>query len=1341
MGSAKGAEGLLELTADGPIGEPANVGRGRKYLLTGGGTGGHVTPNIAILTEIRAQEPDARYLYVGSRHGYETRVVEAGIPFRSVSCAPFVSPRQPIRFLRMLLRIFLGVCGAFWVLARFRPDVVVASGGYVSVPTVIAAWLLRRRIYVHESNVHPGLANRLLAVLATRVGASFRESLDQLPAGKSFHAGYPVRRQICEGSSDRARVRFQIPADRRVAFIVGGSMGARSINRGTVEALKTLLKNDNIAVIHSTGLSATGDYEAYRDTKARLEKCGISDVIPGRYICQPFFQDIQDVYALADLVVARAGAGTVMELATVGKASLLIPKSDVPGDHQLLNAVALQRAGSAEVLFEEKASDGGRLITRVRGDALARKISDLLDQPEELRAMGAKARHIARPDALLANVESVRKLAHADVLPETVHEKVRVGFLSAPGGSKQELLFHRNVIGAGLFADIKLRRSDGKARAIIVRARSEHGVEYELIPRRGLVSVNGTAASGRTRLAPADRLDFGGEALQFEFEEREVERVVDRGGSGIKVMVTTIGTFVSRVFGFLRESVAAAVFGLGNITDITAVGISIANFFRGVFAEVAVDTAFLPTYLQLHRTGRRDAANRLFSAVVTWALVLTVAVTVVAVFTMPAWMPHLAGGFAERGILPDAILVTRIMFPYLILVSLAAIISAVLKACNRFAVPAFSSIPFTLGILAGTLGYSQYGLPALGVGVLIGGLGQVLCQLPTLFSREVWRGYGLALRPTFGFREPAVGKVGRVAPNIVLDVSIQKTSSVVDKALASGVGAGAAASLYWGMQIFQLPFALISQSINTVILKELSESQATKEKEWTRRLLASGINWTMFTLLPLTVAMVVLAEPIVRLLFGYGKFGEADVQRVATTLRWYSVGLVGWGLTGLFGRFFSARMEQMKATWTSVIGLVVNITTAVLLVRAGLGEAGIALGTSACFLLTAGLRFALLNSSLRLEGIAVRPTDIVPSLTQTCLATAGATLAAVVVYPAVRDFRAFPEFLNRLFVLMVPMGFGAFAFAATALLVRSEQVEELLLRLGRKRGGREGGGSEPTPVNPYCMEPPARLLSWVQNKANRGVRDQFNLARRATLFLESKDWRTRNIGIKLIGELKLRAFRYDLCSIVRDRTPAPRFERMIGGDFHQPGFVRRNAIAALVALEELDEDIERALMMALQDPYYEVRTEACKALGGWSRELTGAGREEATVRLSRLALERNFEVACEATAALGKIAPDETVVATFKQLHYHRNWQVRERLVQAYGDLYSRGILPDSTRVLALLDDVLTTSEGFTPRFVLKERLSELQNRLLERTEPKPEPRVVAPIPTPAPENTAEAAA
>ena len=249
----------------------------RRYLLTGGGTGGHVTPNIALIGEIRRRDPDAQFLYIGSARGYEAKVRELGIKLVNVPCAQSVSPRRPIRFLWMLAVTLAGAAKALLVMLWFRPSVVIATGGFVSVPAVLAAALLRRRIFLQEQNARLGAANRFLAQFAGRVGLTFRAVAARVRRAE----GNPrrlshSRSKIETGSPEAARERYGIPEGQKVVFVVGGSMGSRSINRGMVEALKTVLRDDRISVIHSTGLAATHDYHAYDDTCERLRQLGLS---------------------------------------------------------------------------------------------------------------------------------------------------------------------------------------------------------------------------------------------------------------------------------------------------------------------------------------------------------------------------------------------------------------------------------------------------------------------------------------------------------------------------------------------------------------------------------------------------------------------------------------------------------------------------------------------------------------------------------------------------------------------------------------------------------------------------------------------------------------------------------------------------------------------------------------------------------------------------------------------------------------------------------------------------------------------------------------------------------
>ena len=466
------------------------------------------------------------------------------------------------------------------------------------------------------------------------------------------------------------------------------------------------------------------------------------------------------------------------------------------------------------------------------------------------------------------------------------------------------------------------------------------------------------------------------------------------------------------------------MFGLGRTLDLFAVGLRISNFFRAVFAEVAVDSAFLPTFVQLFRGGRKAEANKLFSTVLKLTLLLTTLTTVLAMVTLPMWIEWVTPGFTAKGLIDEAITITRIMFPYLILISVAALLAAVLKAFNHYALPANASIMFNLGVMAGIALYPTFGIAALGYGVLAGGLGQVLIQIPPLLGSEIRRGHGFRFAQSVHVANPGLKRVGRVTPNVLADTTISKAGEVVDITIASMLVEGAIGALNLGRTIFLLPFGLIAQTLNTVLLKELSEGMATQDAKFARRMMIGGINWTIFLLLPTSAAMVILAEPIVRALLQYGRFGTDEVPLVALAVKCYAVGLVGWGLVALTGRFFAARGQMGLGTLTNAVALVVSVGLSLALVKTPFGFAGIALSSGITFTLAAFLRLALLNKSLREEEAAISFADVWPTIFHTTLATSTAAIAAAMSLAAVRNFAAFPgdigTIVNRVFRLGVP---------------------------------------------------------------------------------------------------------------------------------------------------------------------------------------------------------------------------------------------------------------------------------------------------------------------------------
>ena len=366
-----------------------------KILVTGGGTGGHVSPALATIQAVQALAVGAdwtpEFRYVGSRNGVEQGLVEAaGIPFVGVQSgklrrASSVRGLLTLKNLGDALRVPIGIGQAIGEVRRFRPDAVLATGGYVSVPPVIAAGLLRRPVLIHEQTVQIGLANRIAARFATRIALTFEGAASELPPSlrpKTFVTGNPVRQAIFGGSRERAVQRFGFDSSEHLPtiYVTGGALGAKSINAALEAVLPELLSA--CRVIHQCG-RADGEHCA-------SVRAGLPPNLQRRYLVVPFVgSEIADIFALCNLIVGRSGAGTVTEAAAVGLPALFIPLVPTGGDEQTRNAKRSADAGAAKVLPSAELSSP-RLLAEIQA---------LLSEPAHLKAMGNAALTLATPNA------------------------------------------------------------------------------------------------------------------------------------------------------------------------------------------------------------------------------------------------------------------------------------------------------------------------------------------------------------------------------------------------------------------------------------------------------------------------------------------------------------------------------------------------------------------------------------------------------------------------------------------------------------------------------------------------------------------------------------------------------------------------------------------------------------------------------------------------------------------------------------------------------------------------------------------------------------------------------
>ena len=376
---------------------------GKRFIFTGGGSGGHVSPALAVITELKREMPDSEILYVGMAGKAECAMVpKAGVPLRLVKSAPMPAGKSPVQLAKFAVTLTLGILKAIGILLSFRPDLVFATGGYVSAPTVFGAWILRKisfglfktKILLHESNVDLGKMNKMAAHAADFIAVSFPETIKSLKSEKSFYSGYPVRSTISRHDKSEARKTLGIPEKSFVIFAFGGSQGSRTINRVLAEAAPELLKDPDIFIINGAGkpFGSSGGYDGCKDVREILKKEGLAG--NDRYLLKDFIDDMGLYYAASDLLVIRAGAGSIMEVCRQGKPSVIIPITNLANDHQVGNARFIGKLGAARVVYEEPEALSPTGIAFADKNEFIRTVSELKGDADALKEMSEKAKNI-----------------------------------------------------------------------------------------------------------------------------------------------------------------------------------------------------------------------------------------------------------------------------------------------------------------------------------------------------------------------------------------------------------------------------------------------------------------------------------------------------------------------------------------------------------------------------------------------------------------------------------------------------------------------------------------------------------------------------------------------------------------------------------------------------------------------------------------------------------------------------------------------------------------------------------------------------------------------------------
>jgi UDP-N-acetylglucosamine--N-acetylmuramyl-(pentapeptide) pyrophosphoryl-undecaprenol N-acetylglucosamine transferase len=361
-------------------------------LISGGGTGGHIYPGIAVAQGIQQLEPNTQLFYVGKKDGLEATIVaKSGLPIQFFGITAQGLSRKISRLnLTAIYRNVIGLKQSFAILSSVKPEVVFGTGGYVSASAVFAAQWKGIPTLILEQNLIPGLANKLLGKRAAAIALSFPETKKYFPKKKVVVTGTPVRLQLKNLNKPESRKFFKLEPNITTILVFGGSQGAVTINRAVISAMQVLEKKEiNLQLILQTGQKNYSEI-------AEKAKC-----LTSRIMVVPYIDDMAKAYAAADLVISRSGAISIAEITVCGLPSILIPYPYATANHQEKNARMLETYGAAKVILESELTP----------EILAKLIHKLLTQPDLLSAMALKSKGVAKPDATFDICKIIQRLA------------------------------------------------------------------------------------------------------------------------------------------------------------------------------------------------------------------------------------------------------------------------------------------------------------------------------------------------------------------------------------------------------------------------------------------------------------------------------------------------------------------------------------------------------------------------------------------------------------------------------------------------------------------------------------------------------------------------------------------------------------------------------------------------------------------------------------------------------------------------------------------------------------------------------------------------------------------
>ncbi len=421
------------------------------------------------------------------------------------------------------------------------------------------------------------------------------------------------------------------------------------------------------------------------------------------------------------------------------------------------------------------------------------------------------------------------------------------------------------------------------------------------------------------------------------------------------VLLMAAATAISRVLGLFRDVAIAAQFGAGAAYDAFLIAFFVPHFLRQLLAEGALSTAMVPVYTELLESSQQDTdtsadADAFASNLISWLILLFPVIVVLGIVLAPWYAPFLASGF-DPGKLVLTVRLTRIVFPFIAVIGIAAVIMGILNAHRRFFAASFAPVWFNVGMLVGVLVLAPRMEPAIlgvGLGVLIGGSAQLVSQIPALLN------VGFRFRFQILPIHPRIRRMVWLMAPAFLTLAVTQINLMVDNKLASHLGDGGISALQYAMRLFQLPLGVLAVSVATALLPRFSEAWARRDEDGFSRYLNEGIVASTLVLLPAMVGLLVIGPDVVRLLFEHGSFTPIDTVRTARALSYYLIGLAPYGWVYVLTRAAYARGRPMFPLLASTLAVGVNVALDLLLISS-MREAGLALATAIAGICNAAL--------------------------------------------------------------------------------------------------------------------------------------------------------------------------------------------------------------------------------------------------------------------------------------------------------------------------------------------------------------------------------------------------